>query len=57
MQDKTLKKLANEVNRCNTIFNESAGSAVLPAVFELRAAEERLRLYLQERRIDNGEDD
>ena len=51
MQDKMLEELVSEVNRLNTIYNESVGTSVVPSLFELRAAEERLRNYLNERKV------
>lgn len=54
MQDLKLKDLVDEVNRCHTNFNEAAdGESITVTVYELMAAEERLNLYLKERRKSN----
>lgn len=45
-----LKVLVDEVNRCNTNFNEADEATVNIAIYELGAAEEKLNLYLKERR-------
>ena len=56
MQDLKLKELVNEVNRCNTNFNQTDKSTVSIAMYELMAAEERLNLYIKERKelVKNG---
>lgn len=51
MQDKKLEELVKEVNRLNTIFNESDEATIEIATHELKAAEERLVLYLKERKV------
>ncbi|MDR7870342.1 MAG: hypothetical protein RIN55_05750 [Tissierellaceae bacterium] len=50
MQDNKLEELVNEVNRLNTIYNECEPEAAVAALLDLRAAEERLSLYLNERK-------
>ncbi len=50
MQDLKLKELVDEVNRCNANFNQSDESTISIATYELMAAEERLNLYLKERK-------
>lgn len=56
MQDLKLKELVEEVNRCNTNFNQTDKSTVSIATYELMAAEERLNLYIKERKelVKNG---
>lgn len=56
MQDLKLKELIDEVNRCNTNFNQADKSTVSIATYELMAAEERLNLYIKERKelVKNG---
>lgn len=50
MQDKQLEELVNEVNRLNTIFNESTGDAVEAVTLELEAANKRVDQYIKERK-------
>ena len=50
MQDLKLRALVDEVSRCNTIFNEADDATFEIATYELKAAKERLDLYLKERR-------
>ena len=50
MQDLKLRELIDEVNRCNTNFNQTDKSTVDIAIYELLVAEERLNLYLKERK-------
>ena len=56
MKDLKLKELIDEVNRCNTNFNQADKSTVSIAMYELMAAEERLNLYIKERKelVKNG---
>lgn len=56
MQDLKLKELVNEVNRCNTNFNQTDKSTVNIAIYELLVAEERLNLYLKERKEEKWEE-
>ena len=50
MQDLRLKDLVDEVNRCNTNFNQADEATVSIATYELLAAEEKLNLYIKERK-------
>ena len=50
MQDLKLKELVDEVNRCSTNFNQADEAVIDIATYELMAAEERLNLYLKERK-------
>lgn len=52
MQDLILRSLVDEVNRCNTNFNQADDATVSIAIYDLRAAEERLDLYLKERKSE-----
>ena len=56
MQDLKLKELVDEVNRCSTNFNQADKAIIDIATYELMAAEERLNLYIKERKglIKNG---
>lgn len=56
MQDLKLKELVDEVNRCNTNFNQADESIISIVTYELMAAEERLNLYIKERKelVKNG---
>lgn len=50
--DLKLKELKEEVERCNTLFNEATTEKTTKiATYELLAAEERLNLYLKERKM------
>ncbi len=49
MDDK-LDKLVKEVHRLEVIFDECDPTVSLVAILELRAAEERLDLYLREQK-------
>lgn len=51
--DEKLDELIREVHRLEVIFDECEPAALLPTIFELRAAEERLNLYFRERREKN----
>lgn len=48
--DEKLDELIREVHRLEVIFNECEPAALLPTIFELRAAEERLSLYFRDMR-------
>lgn len=48
--DEKLDELIREVHRLEVIFDECEPAALLPTIFELRAAEERLSLYFRDMR-------
>lgn len=48
--DDKLDKLVKEVHRLETIFDNCDPTVSLVAILELRAAEERLDLYLREQK-------
>lgn len=56
MQGLKLKELVDEVNRCSANFNQADEAVIDIATYELLAAEERLNLYLKERKelVKNG---
>ncbi|NLY46824.1 MAG: hypothetical protein GX053_12685 [Tissierella sp.] len=50
MQDEKLDKLIKEVHRLEVIYDECEPAAIMPILYELKAAEERLNLYFEEKR-------